>query len=323
MQAGIRVPENHAVRYDDKGQAIIYPILPMSTLVENVVGWADRVGILEHAKWFSQATKLLEEAGEEAGGVARKKVDATKDAIGDICFLISVVSGMAGLDPVDILETKDDYVSLVWDASWRQDALTHRMLHRTHHCLSMGIEFLWAADHLRTVPDIPTARIENEQHNATNAFRKAVCYMRRMATTEGYSLEEAFSMAWDIVRHRKGRMNEMGAFVKMTDPAFFEPKLLDAEKFTQLKKNVLAGDVPHWAIVVGDVLPGSAGGAGSLLAWNPTDRQISLVEDKSYQPQVATVFIDGYVPSLAQYVELFSFDVLKSVTKVNIYVKEA
>lgn len=325
MQTAIRIPENHALRYDDKGQAIIYPILSMNELVANVLGWADRVGILEHAQWYSQATKLLEEAGEEAGGVARKKHDATKDAIGDICFLISVVGGMAGLDPVSILETDKNYVELIWDTSRPEGALMHRVLHRTHHTISMGIEFLWEAHQLREAPRILLGRIANEQHNAANAFRKAVCYMRRMADAEGYSLEEAFSMAWDIVRHRKGRMNAMGAFVKMADPAFFEPKVVGGEHFDELRRNTLQSDTAHWVIVESreavEINDGPAKGRTAL--WDAIGRRLSLVTSADYQPTVATVFIDGYIPSLEQYVDLFSFDALKSVAQVNIYIKEA
>lgn len=62
--------------------------LTWDEFVENVQGWAKERGIYEHSSALAQALKTLSEVGELADAVIKKDIEATADAIGDICVCI-------------------------------------------------------------------------------------------------------------------------------------------------------------------------------------------------------------------------------------------
>lgn len=211
MSCMIRIPEGHGIRYDKQGQHHLYPILTMEQLVANVQGWGKQVKIIGNGQWITQASKLIEEVGEGAGWLCRGNEAEVKDAVGDKCFLIVMVGTMIGLDVKVIMDT---VAESYYNPSERANPLlAHRMLHKVNLWLATGIDHAMDNDMGSDMPSDYVAA----------CFTNAVSWLREYADVNNFTLEDAFSMAWDTVKDRKGRLTPEGVFIKMSDPAYFTP----------------------------------------------------------------------------------------------------
>ena len=219
MSCMVRIPEGHGIRYDKQGQHHFYPFLSMEELVSNVQGWGKQVKIIGNGQWITQASKLIEEVGEGAGWLCRGNEAEVKDAVGDKCFLIVMVGTMIGLDIKVIMDT-------VSESYYHPDAranplLAHRLLHKVNLWLATGIDHAMDNDMGSDMPSDYVAA----------CFTNALSWLREYADVNNFTLEDAFSMAWDIVKDRKGRLTTDGVFIKMSDPAYFAPaELLSSEQ---------------------------------------------------------------------------------------------
>lgn len=219
MSCMVRIPEGHGIRYDKQGQHHFYPFLSMEELVSNVQGWGKQVKIIGNGQWITQASKLIEEVGEGAGWLCRGNEAEVKDAVGDKCFLIVMVGTMIGLDIKVIMDT-------VSESYYHPDAranplLAHRLLHKVNLWLATGIDHAMENDMGSDMPSDYVAA----------CFTNALSWLREYADVNNFTLEDAFSMAWDIVKDRKGRLTTDGVFIKMSDPAYFAPaELLSSEQ---------------------------------------------------------------------------------------------
>lgn len=242
MSCMVRIPEGHGIRYDKQGQHHFYPILTMEQLVANVQGWGKQVKILTNGQWLTQASKLIEEVGEGAGWLCRGNAGEVKDAVGDKCFLAVMVATMLGLNAGAIMDTVAE--SYYTPAERAQPLLAHRLLHK------VNLHFALAID----------TALEGEVGNdplddyAEANFMSAISWLREYADINQFTLEDAFSMAWDIVKDRKGRLTPEGVFIKMSDPAYFAPaELLNSEQIdAKLEDVVKNGATVMWLGPVGD-----------------------------------------------------------------------
>lgn len=242
MSCMVRIPEGHGIRYDKQGQHHFYPILTMEQLVANVQGWGKQVKILTNGQWLTQASKLIEEVGEGAGWLCRGNAGEVKDAVGDKCFLAVMVATMLGLNAGAIMDTVAE--SYYTPAERAQPLLAHRLLHK------VNLHFALAID----------TALEGEVGNdplddyAEANFMSAISWLREYADINQFTLEDAFSMAWDIVKDRKGRLTPEGVFIKMSDPAYFAPaELLNSEQIdAKLEDVVKNGATALWLGPVGD-----------------------------------------------------------------------
>jgi NTP pyrophosphatase (non-canonical NTP hydrolase) len=66
--------------------------------------WAHDRNIIEGATAHAQVTKLLEELGELAGGIAKKKLDKVADGIGDAVVVLTILASQHGLLIEDCIE---------------------------------------------------------------------------------------------------------------------------------------------------------------------------------------------------------------------------
>lgn len=219
MSCMIRIPEGHGIRFDKQGQHHFYPILTMEQLVANVQGWGKQVKIIGNGQWLTQASKLIEEVGEGAGWLCRGNAAEVKDAVGDKCFLITMVATMLGLHAGDIMDTvAESYYS---PSERVNPLLPHRLLHKVNLWLATGIEHAMESD---MDSDMPADYV-------ASCFTNAVSWLREYADINKFTLEDAFSMAWDVVKDRKGRLTAEGVFIKMSDPAYFAPaELLSSDQ---------------------------------------------------------------------------------------------
>lgn len=258
MSCMMRIPEGHAVRVDKNSQNVIYPILAMEELVSNVQGWGKQVKIIGNGNWLTQASKLIEEVGEGAGWLCRGNATEVKDAVGDKCFLTVMVATMIGLDAGAIMDTVAE--SFYMPAERANPLLPHRLLHKVNLWLATGIDHAMESD--------LNDDIAMDYVNA--CFTSAVSWLREYADVNNFTLEDAFSMAWDIVKDRKGRLTPEGVFIKMSDPAYFTPaEFLPTEQIDAKMEEV----VKNGATVV---CLGSVGGSNAFESDSVAMNRISL-----------------------------------------------
>lgn len=258
MSCMMRIPEGHAVRVDKNGQNVIYPILTMEELVSNVQGWGKQVKIIGNGVWLTQASKLIEEVGEGAGWLCRGNAAEVKDAVGDKCFLTVMVGTMLGLDIKVIMDTVAE--SFYMPAERTNPLLPHRLLHKVNLWLATGIDHAMDND----------MGSDMSCDYVAACFTNAVSWLREYADVNNFTLEDAFSMAWDIVKDRKGRLTPEGVFIKMSDPAYFAPsEFLPTEQIDAKIEEV----VKNGATVV---CLGSVGGSNAFESDSVAMNRISL-----------------------------------------------
>lgn len=70
----------------------------MNCMFTNIRQWAVDRNLIDGSDSFRQMTKLVEEVGELAHGVARNKPDEIKDAIGDAVVVLTILAYQNGMD---------------------------------------------------------------------------------------------------------------------------------------------------------------------------------------------------------------------------------
>lgn len=229
MSCMVRIPEGHGIRFDKQGQHHFYPFLSMEELVSNVQGWGKQVKIIGNGNWITQATKLVEEVGEGAGWLCRGNKVEVKDAVGDKCFLIAMVASMLDLDTTAIMGSVAE--SYYGPAERNNPLLAHTLLHKVN---------LWLATGIDQALDPVNADSETSKGFTEGSFTAAMSWLREYAEVNGFTLEDAFSMAWDTVKDRKGRLTPEGVFIKMSDAAYFAPaELLTSEQIDAKMEEVV------------------------------------------------------------------------------------
>lgn len=243
MSCMVRIPEGHGIRYDKQGQHHFYPFLSMEELVSNVQGWGKQVKIIGNGNWITQASKLIEEVGEGAGWLCRGNAIEVKDAVGDKCFLITMVATMLDLDAEAIMGSVAE--SYGCSGERNNPLLAHTLLHKVN---------LWLATGIDQALDPAAADSETSKGFIIGSFTAAVAWLREYAEVNEFTLEDAFSMAWDTVKDRKGRLTPEGVFIKMSDAAYFAPaELLTCEQIdAKLEDVVKNGATALWLGPVGD-----------------------------------------------------------------------
>lgn len=64
-----------------------------------IVEWAEARGLCQNSSPMAQFVKLMEEAGELASAIGKKKdLEEVKDAIGDMYVVMSIIAAQYGVD---------------------------------------------------------------------------------------------------------------------------------------------------------------------------------------------------------------------------------
>jgi NTP pyrophosphatase (non-canonical NTP hydrolase) len=82
----------------------------LETLVQNVEKWADNKGILKQENQLKQFTKVVEEVGEVAEGLAKGNTDMLKDGIGDTVVTLIILAKQSGMDITECLQVAWDEI---------------------------------------------------------------------------------------------------------------------------------------------------------------------------------------------------------------------
>lgn len=76
----------------------------MSVRFRQIEEWAHARNLIGGSNAQAQMVKLIEEAGEVAGGVARKDVAKVVDGIGDVVVVLTILAAQHGVRIEDCIE---------------------------------------------------------------------------------------------------------------------------------------------------------------------------------------------------------------------------
>lgn len=91
------------VMFDSYGVPEDVSSTSIGCLVAAVCRWGENKGIIEHSSSMAQLGKLIEEVGELASGVAKRKPDVVADSIGDAIVVLVMLASIQGLSVRDCL----------------------------------------------------------------------------------------------------------------------------------------------------------------------------------------------------------------------------
>lgn len=74
----------------------------------NIRGWAEARNLVQGSNPQAQFTKLIEEAGELATGIAKKRGDLVMDGIGDMVVVLTIIAAQHGF-------TIEQCIDMAWD----------------------------------------------------------------------------------------------------------------------------------------------------------------------------------------------------------------
>ena len=77
----------------------------MDELIQNVKEWANAKGLLKEENSQAQMLKVLEEVGETAGAMLKKKDIEIIDGLGDSFVTLIILCYQLGLEPKECLES--------------------------------------------------------------------------------------------------------------------------------------------------------------------------------------------------------------------------
>lgn len=74
-------------------------------------GWAEARNLVRGSNPQAQFTKLIEEAGELATGISKKRNDLVEDGIGDMVVVLTILAAQHGLNIEQCIATAWDEIS--------------------------------------------------------------------------------------------------------------------------------------------------------------------------------------------------------------------
>ena len=219
--------------YHDKKNIVTHPryirLFRMAELIDNIKGWSQARGILDNGVWFTQATKMYEEDGEIAPGVAKSKRNMIIDGVGDMIVVMVNLMELSGFNAVSILP--------MVEASRKENGPlgnAHYLYHKLRLSNTVAVDYLWDVAGVDS-PKKLTADLfdETQIQCAVGYLAEAIYFANALANAYEFTLEQALSMAWDEIKDRTGFLNADGVFVKesdMSDNDRIQRALKDTEK---------------------------------------------------------------------------------------------
>ena len=76
----------------------------MINIIRKVEEWAKARNLVNGSTPQAQMLKLMEEAGELAGGIAKNKPDVIIDSVGDVVVVLTILCAQLGIDIQECVE---------------------------------------------------------------------------------------------------------------------------------------------------------------------------------------------------------------------------
>ena len=76
----------------------------MIETIKKIEEWAEARNLVSGSTPHAQMLKLMEEAGELAGGIAKNKPDVIFDSVGDVIVVLTILCAQLGIDIQECVE---------------------------------------------------------------------------------------------------------------------------------------------------------------------------------------------------------------------------
>ena len=76
----------------------------MIETIRKIEEWAEARNLVSGSTPHAQMVKLMEEAGELAGGIAKNKPDVIVDSVGDVIVVLTILCAQLGIDIQECVE---------------------------------------------------------------------------------------------------------------------------------------------------------------------------------------------------------------------------
>ena len=76
----------------------------MIETIREIEEWAEARNLVSGSTPHAQMLKLMEEAGELAGGIAKNKPDVIVDSVGDVVVVLTILCAQLGIDIQECVE---------------------------------------------------------------------------------------------------------------------------------------------------------------------------------------------------------------------------
>lgn len=76
----------------------------MIETIRKIEEWAEARNLVNGSTPQAQMLKLMEEAGELAGGIAKNKPDVIVDSVGDVVVVLTILCAQLGIDIQECVE---------------------------------------------------------------------------------------------------------------------------------------------------------------------------------------------------------------------------
>ncbi|QXO09690.1 hypothetical protein pEaSNUABM11_00266 [Erwinia phage pEa_SNUABM_11] len=202
---------------DDKKNIVEHPryvkLLQIPELITNIKGWSTARGILENGLWYSQATKMYEEDGEVAPGVAKNKRNLIIDGVGDMIVVMVNLLELSSFNAVAITEM----VARMGKES-TPAGNAHYLYHKLRMSNTLAVDYLWEVAGIDSPKQITREMFDEDQIKCVvGHLTECIYYAIALANAYEFTLEQALSLAWDEIKDRTGFLNADGVFVKESD----------------------------------------------------------------------------------------------------------
>lgn len=170
----------------------------MKKLISNVENWAVERNIVEGSDPSKQFLKLVEELGELAEGICTRNTDLAMDGAGDVAVVAIIMAKQYNKElnfSTKVHGSKSSGEPSFPTLAYRRFALTAASIGAIGGVLARG-----------------NAKPETMQSLLSLVMEHLVQLTHMLGT----SLEACLEMAWNEIKHRKGRMVD-GVFVKEED----------------------------------------------------------------------------------------------------------
>lgn len=203
--------------YEAKKNIVTHPryirLYQIPELIQKIKGWSLARGILDNGIWYTQATKMYEEDGEIAPGVAKSKRNLIIDGVGDTIVVM--------VNLLELVSLKAEAIESMIHAARNFQGLTgnaHRHYHKLRLHTSMAVDYLWDVASVDSPKQIPRESFQDEDTKfVVGHLAESFIYSNALANAYEFTLEQALSMAWDEIKDRTGFLNADGVFVKESD----------------------------------------------------------------------------------------------------------
>ena len=170
-----------------------YMQLEVDVITENIRQWAKDRKIIPNSTLEAQNLKLAEEFGELADSFRRGNERVTKDSIGDVYVVATILAGLLDKNIEELDNLQNEYYENKGNLKY---------------------SFMWLQS---DIGDVAKAIVRNKQDKLVDSLGNIVNDLNAFCEWQNIDFKECLNLSWYEIKDRKGYLREDGVFVKESD----------------------------------------------------------------------------------------------------------